>query len=336
MQLNFELKNNANNWRQNVVEKDSTYILNYPCGSDCSQCSPYTSILPRGAYILEVWGAQGGLGGGKGGYSKGILRLSEATTVYIRIGSKGCEIINTLGVTPIVFGGGGAGSAGHVASSPTGNRSAGSGGGATDIRIGGDDYNNRIIVAGGGGGNSYGNGEKLADGGFGGGEKGQGVYFQFQGDIYQSKGGTQEEAPSAGQETFQGGFGYGGSSPSSSSTTSGGGGGWFGGSSGYNGKYIGGGGGSGYVLHESSFKPLNYQLNNSKYFLQYWELKSGNETFKTCDGTYFPSSKTETGHTGSGCARITILTDLLCFHHTIKIKRCFNQFYFVNFIILSS
>ena len=333
MPLKFELKNKSYDLGQSVVEKDNTYILNYPCGNNCSHCSPYTTRLPRGSYILEVWGGQGGLGGGKGGYSKGILRLSDATTVYIYIGSKGCELSNKNGITPLAFGGGGSGSSAH---SDTAGRSAGSGGGASDIRIHEDDLNNRIIVAGGGGGNSYANEDIRAEGGFGGGENGQDIALRFEDNFYQSKGGTQECAPAVGEETFQGDFGNGGSSQSNHYTMSGGGGGWFGGSSGPQGSLTGGGGGSGYVLHESSFKSFNYQLNNSKYFLQYWELKSGNETFKGCDGTYFPSSKTEFGHSGSGCARITILTDLLCFYHTCQIKqRCFH-FYFINFIILQS
>ena len=49
-----------------------------------------TVTLPKGTYKLECWGAQGGTYssyiGGYGGYSKGTITLTEATTVYISVG----------------------------------------------------------------------------------------------------------------------------------------------------------------------------------------------------------------------------------------------------------
>ena len=57
--------------------------------------------LPAGQYKLQCWGAQGGSNGtnssygitdkagGKGGYSEGIITLSQKTTVRVYVGGKG-------------------------------------------------------------------------------------------------------------------------------------------------------------------------------------------------------------------------------------------------------
>ena len=56
--------------------------------------------LPKGTYKLECWGAQGGnrsqdsasatvTGSGLGGYSIGILTLTQLTTCYIYVGGQG-------------------------------------------------------------------------------------------------------------------------------------------------------------------------------------------------------------------------------------------------------
>lgn len=42
-----------------------------------------------GIYQLEVWGAQGGPTGGKGGYSKGKLEVTKDQTLNIYVGGKG-------------------------------------------------------------------------------------------------------------------------------------------------------------------------------------------------------------------------------------------------------
>lgn len=89
-----------------------------------------TRKLPPGKYLLETWGANGGLnrnGGiipsaGVGGYSKGIITLTTTTDITVYVGGKG---------------GNGSGSYG-----------AGGGGGSSDIRINTDSPNNRVIVAG--------------------------------------------------------------------------------------------------------------------------------------------------------------------------------------------
>ena len=333
----IEKENVDKKWTPRVFHEDEqTYILKYPCEDDdessheYENCSPYFINLPPGSYLFEVWGAQGGLSGGKGGYSKGIVRLDEITPVYIYIGSKGSQFENKPGITPIVFNGGGSGSS---ASTSDSTRSAGSGGGGTDIRINADDFFNRIIVAGGGGGVSKANGRSNTEGGYGGGENGQDIEFIKEETKLYSKGGTQENSPNVETNMYAGSFGVGGSSVGIISTVSGGGGGWFGGSTSPRGSIIGGGGGSGYVLHSNSFRPLNYKLNNSKYYMKYWELKSGNEYFKKCEGPYYSpsssvssiSSNMEQGHSGSGCARITVLTNLLCFFKTCIMKN--NKFH---------
>ena len=321
MSLNFVIYDPKPSANKNVQVFDNTFVLNYPCDEECSDCSPYFVSLPPGSYLLEAWGAEGGYNGGKGGYSRGILRLQKRTDTYIYIGSKGCNLIHEYGVTGVAFNGGGAGSS---AQGSAGLRSAGSGGGGTDIRINGNDLLNRIIVAGGGGGASSANenNDTRGPGGYGGGLEGQSQEITWENTVYRSKGGDQEGPLIQEENTKPGTFGLGGSMESVEiSTVSGGGGGWFGGSTSYFGSLTGGGGGSGYVLHSSSFKPLNYQLNDSQYFLKYREMKSGNEQFKMCDGPYFPETNSETGHSGSGCARITVLTSLLCFFQTCNFKR---------------
>src|SRR5687768_10070363 len=44
----------------------------------------------QGDYIIECWGANGGsAAGGKGGYSKGNITVSSASTFYIYVGGVG-------------------------------------------------------------------------------------------------------------------------------------------------------------------------------------------------------------------------------------------------------
>ena len=79
----------------------------------------------------------------------------------------------------------------------------------------------------------------------------------------------------------------------------GGGGGWFGGGGGSGGNG-GGGGGSGYVLTYNSYKPTGYKLG-SEYFLTDAETIAGNQSFPA------PGGGNETGHSGNGYARITLV-----------------------------
>lgn len=106
----------------------------------------------KGAYTLEVWGAQGGSSnttyvGGLGGYSKGTVTLNKGEVVSIYVGGQ------ASGQSGGWNGGGTGGSSGIS------YNYGGGGGGATDIRKGGTSLTNRILVAGGGGGlGGYGQG----------------------------------------------------------------------------------------------------------------------------------------------------------------------------------
>lgn len=62
----------------------------------------------------------------------------------------------------------------------------------------------------------------------------------------------------------------------------------------------GGGGGSGYVLTSSSHKPSGYALG-SQYYLSNAATYAGNTSFASTSGGK------ETGHSGNGYARITLV-----------------------------
>lgn len=83
--------------------------------------SVQSKTLKPGMYTIECWGGQGGTYssyiGGYGGYSKGTITLTEATTVYISVGGAGSSSSTAAG-----FNGGG-----------TGISSGRGGGGATDV-----------------------------------------------------------------------------------------------------------------------------------------------------------------------------------------------------------
>ena len=245
---------------------------------------PYT-----GTYKLEVWGAQGGNNttqggsGGKGGYSQGTISLNSGTTIYVYVGGQGST--STGG-----FNGGGT-------AYNTGNSGA-SGGGATDFRIGSNTLYYRVIVAGGGGGAGYLYNANKNLGGAGGGTaglNGTGDSMGAGGGGSQSSGGAMD---SSGQTSkyFAGTFGSGAVSYGWSIGGGAGGGGWYGGGSGFH----CGGGGSGYVLTSSSYKPSGYALG-SQYYMTNTSTKAGNTAFTA------PGGGTETGHSGNGYARITLV-----------------------------
>ena len=253
--------------------------------------------LPKGTYKLECWGAQGGnrsqdsasatvTGSGLGGYSIGILTLTQLTTCYIYVGGQG-GMSSSTGNVKVEGGFNGGGFASHESTGEPGN----GGGGATDVRIAQDSLYARIIVAGGGGGS----GEDNETGGYGGGETG-GV-----GSGNTSL--TQASQTSGGTNSF--GFGLGGNTYNGGA----GGGGWYGGASRYSvSSYStgsdseGGGGGSGYVYTSSTAK--NYPsgcLLNSSYYLTDAQTIAGNNSFVS------PTGSSETGHSGNGYCRITVI-----------------------------
>lgn len=126
--------------------------------------------LPPGRYRLQCWGAQGGDSelydgiGSKGGYSEGVLALSETTKLYIFVGGRGAS----SGNGGWNGGGGSTGSSSYNSGGTYGKSYPACGGGATDIATVTSDMSysskrnnrsaasllSRCIVAGGGAGAS--------------------------------------------------------------------------------------------------------------------------------------------------------------------------------------
>lgn len=260
--------------------------------------SVQSKTLKPGTYTIECWGGQGGTYssyiGGYGGYSKGTITLTEATTVYVSVGGAGSSSSTAAG-----FNGGG-----------TGISSGRGGGGATDVRISQNSLYSRVIVAGGGGGA----GVASADAnpcGCGGGEYGGDGYYNNTTGSYTTgqnrSGGSASQT--AGGITWSTGtqatFGQGGNA--SGYSCGGGGGGWYGGGGAYDsdsdsdGRW--GGGGSGYVYTSATAKNYpNGCLLNSTHYLTNAQTIAGNTSFTS------PTGSAETGHTGNGFCRITNLT----------------------------
>lgn len=259
--------------------------------------SVQSKTLKPGTYTIECWGGQGGTYssyiGGHGGYSKGTITLTEATTVYISVGGAGSSSSTAAG-----FNGGG-----------TGISSGRGGGGATDVRIGQNSLYSRVIVAGGGGGAGVTSANANPCGCGGGEYGGDGYYNDTTGSytIGQNRcGGSASQT--AGGKTWststQATFGQGGNA--SGYSCGGGGGGWYGGGGAYDsdsdsdGRW--GGGGSGYVYTSSTAKNYpNGCLLNSTHYLTNAQTIAGNTSFTS------PTGSAETGHTGSGFCRITNL-----------------------------
>lgn len=259
--------------------------------------STQSKTLKPGTYTIECWGGQGGTYssyiGGYGGYSKGTITLTEATTVYISVGGAGSSSSTAAG-----FNGGG-----------TGISSGRGGGGATDVRIGQNSLYSRVIVAGGGGGAGVTSANANPCGCGGGEYGGDGYYNDTTGSytIGQNRcGGSASQT--AGGKTWststQATFGQGGNA--SGYSCGGGGGGWYGGGGAYDsdsdsdGRW--GGGGSGYVYTSSTAKNYpNGCLLNSTHYLTNAQTIAGNTSFTS------PTGSAETGHTGNGFCRITNL-----------------------------
>lgn len=134
--------------------------------------SPYgaTSItLEPNTYVIEAYGAQGGtwsqagsvpaaddILGGRGGYVKGTIKITEPTTLYINIGGQGSK-----GVGDVTAGYNGGGAVGETAILKEADGSvaimAAGGGGATTVALaegplGTVDPSQLLLVAAGGGG----------------------------------------------------------------------------------------------------------------------------------------------------------------------------------------
>lgn len=282
----------------------------YDAGANAVMDFAYTGTaqaisLPRGKYIIECWGAQGGYRsssdyGGKGGYSVGTLTLTQSTDLYIYVGGAGNSSTTRLSNNSSIYEGGFNGG-GH-------RYDYKGGGGATDVRIGKDSLYARVIVAGGGGSDGATNKKGMYGGGLEGGSTtescGSGGYGGTQtGNTWLTT--TRSTNASYDTASCYAGFGFGGNGNYASSGYGGaGGGGWYGGSGSYpdgsGDDDRGGGGGSGYVYTAET--AVNYpdgNYVNSFYYLTNAQTIAGNQSFKSPDGT------NETGHTGNGFCRIT-------------------------------
>lgn len=256
--------------------------------------------LIKGIYMLEVWGAQGGYRStstyaGYGGYAKGTLTLVADTQAYVYSGgSGGNSTSSTASVNAGGFNGGGK------------RYGYKGGGGASDIRLVQDSLYARVIVAGGGGSDGAAAKHGMYGGGTTGGSSsesyGTGGYGGTQtGNTWLTA--TQSSAATSNSDAYAG-FGFGGNGVHASSGYGGaGGGGWYGGSGSYpdgsGDDDRGGGGGSGFVWTGSN-APSGYLLD-STYYLTNTSLIGGNSSFTS------PTGSSETGHTGNGYARITIV-----------------------------
>lgn len=256
--------------------------------------------LPKGIYKLETWGAQGGTYssyyGGLGGYSVGTLTIENDTTLFIHVGGQPASNSSNRVQTNGGYNGGGKGYNRYYSSTYTYGQG---GGGGTDIRIGQDSLYARVIVAGGGGGSAS-QDDKATK--YGGGTTGGSPQSGYAGT-----------ATTGGSNGNKGSFGQGGNVTTSGNNykygSGGGGGGWYGGAAGsdysdsssstYRGKN---GGGSGYVYTSSTASQYpSGCLLNSTYYLTDAKTQAGN--------TSFPNTSTgiETGHSGNGYVRITVI-----------------------------
>lgn len=205
---------------------------------------------------------------GLGGYSTGILRLTEPTILYLYVGGSGGSSTSATKGTKNAGGFNGGGNS-YVRYYTSYYSSGGGGGGATDIRIGTDSLYARVIVAGGGGGSA---GDNALNTKKGGGLTGGSSVTEYQ--ATQIAAGTNGSFGQGANATGSSNYNYG---------PGGGGGGWYGGGASssvsdsssdyrtYN------GGGSGYVYTSSTAS--NYPsgcLLNSNYYLTNASTINGN------------------------------------------------------------
>ena len=274
-----------------------------------------------GTYKIECWGAEGYREGGKCGYVAGYITFKSTIHLYVFVGGNG---------TP--------GTAGHVFNGDGFSQNCG--GGASDVRLINNTWDNfeslksRIIVAGGGGG-----GDTIAhtggmdNGGAAGGLNGKNSLNKY------GKGGTQYpvESPVEGS----GYFGKGGSNDRITGDGIGaGGGGYFGGSASSHQSNYGGGGGSSFISgHKGcvAIDPLSENENNIIMKIGESVHYSGHKftDTKMYDGTSLMPSvdgEFETGHSGFGAVKITILS--ICIIQTRNIKIfCGCKLFFILVII---
>jgi hypothetical protein len=242
-----------------------------------------------GLYRFELWGASTSPASGLGAYTKGDIRLTKGTKLYLNVGGNAANY------------------SGGVLSGRSGVRS----GGATDIRVLGGAWNDaaglrsRIMVAAGGG--SYGATGK--PGGYGGGLTGESRTESY------GTGGTAGTQTASGSE--RGAFGIGGTGVAKSSGYGGaGGGGYYGGGGvtpdGSGDDDRGGGGGSSFisghagcnaVISETNGAASGLPVHYSGYAFSGTSMIAGNATMPNFNGV-----GTKVGNSGTGYAKISLLT----------------------------
>ena len=277
---------------------------------------------PGATYKIELWGAQGGgTNGGKGAYTSGNITLTNASTLYIYVGSQ-------PDLSTDSYNGGGDANNSHY---PTHD-----GGGATDIRMTGGLWNNfsslksRIMVAGGGGGSqlySSGSAGGAAGGltGYSGSYSGSGLNgtSSIPTGGTQISGGIRDKSPYGGQD---GGFGYGGHGELEYGG-GGGGSGYYGGGGGGNYNHVSAGGGgssfiSGYsgcnaIASTSTENSITHTAQPNHYdgyvFTNGVMIDGAGCNWSSGAATNCganqpqPNGTNATGHSGSGYARITLI-----------------------------
>ena len=282
------------------------------------------TVPEDGYYKIECWGAQGGTEnisvGGKGAYTKGIIKLSKDEKIYVYVG----ECYNGH-KAEMSFNGGGSGT--YYT-----NRYHANAGGATDVRIQSenadwDDFESlksRIMVAAGGGG-GYGfteHGSFRITGGPGGAltskngswcGTGTGSTNNTSLGATQISGGIERAATKSSQ--YNGSFGKGGYPDYGSNDFPPGGGGYYGGATGGAAPNIvyQSTGGSSYISgHEGCNSIASSSTENNiihtgsiihysgRYFL-YTQMEPGDNYMPLSSNT----SQEELGHSGSGHVKIT-------------------------------
>ena len=296
----------------------NSYDFDYT-GNEQSFVVPVT-----GYYQLETWGASGADDqaylGGYGGYSRGTIKLTRGTTLYINVGGEGGKYTFTNNMASTAAGGYNGGGLGHTNSTTWKYRALYGGGGATHIATSSgllsslsSKKDSILIVSGGGGAacnqrmkedlNASGNLFSFSFGGSGGGYVGSGLILDrrqwTQGVLdstqYYTTGGTQTaggyEVEPAG--TYYKAF-FGQAYPKTVSDTSaiwGGGGGYYGGSI--------GAGGSGYIANKDLF-------NKSMYCYK-CQTSPSIDTYTVSNEAYYKNAVSESSKDGNGFARITYL-----------------------------
>ena len=295
-----------------------------------------------GRYKLEVWGAQGGNAsskiGGYGGYSEGVVLLSEGDKLYINVGEMGDTIYGVTGTGTASYNGGGT----PALYTEGASIYSGGGGGATHIaKVSGElkdlsSYKgtlvdnayyvseNILIVAAGGGGAGYYDYTNNGNGGSGGGMRGvngASLWNAYGTGASQTAGGKFSYNTSSGNGVFGrgatngegvGGYKYGGA----------GGGGFYGGGANGGGNHTnGGGGGSGYIASSSLIQNTSENIINKMYCYEceesnnlktytvstYGTTSHAAERNSLCPNGFSSKPVSECAKEGNGYVRITYL-----------------------------